>query len=55
MYLNVLADNEAAIRLYEHCGFSYEGEFREHLQREGIYINLKWYAILENEFQENLF
>lgn len=35
VYLNVLADNEAAIHLYEHCGFSCEGEFRERPKIEG--------------------
>lgn len=55
VYLNVLADNEAAIHLYEHCGFSYEGEFREHLEIEGRFVNLKWYGILQNEFNEKMF
>jgi len=55
VYLNVLADNKTAIHLYERCGFSYEGEFREHLKIEGRYINLKWYGILENEFSEDMF
>lgn len=50
VYLNVLADNIAAIRLYEKCGFKYEGEFREHLKVGGKYMNWKWYAILENEY-----
>lgn len=55
VYLNVLADNKPAIRLYEKCGFVFEGESREHLILEGKYINLKQYGILENEFDENLF
>lgn len=50
VYLNVLAENTAAIRLYERCGFTFEGEFREHLKMRGKYMNWKWYGILENEF-----
>lgn len=50
VYLNVLSDNEKAIRLYERCGFAFEGEFREHLFLNGRFVNWKWYAILETEF-----
>lgn len=50
VYLNVLADNEKAIRLYEKCGFQYEGEFRRHLLLGNEYRNLKWYAMLEEEY-----
>jgi len=53
VYLNVLADNSSAIRLYERCGFKYEGEFREHLFLNGRYVNWKWYGILKGEFDEN--
>lgn len=50
VYLNVLADNERAIQLYEKCGFRYEGEFRKHLLLRNEYRNLKWYAVLEEEY-----
>ena len=40
VYLNVLADNHRAIRLYEKCGFVYEGEFK----------GLKWYSMLREEY-----
>lgn len=55
VYLNVLADNEAAIHLYEKCGFTFEGESRDHLMLDGRYVNLKWYGMLENEFDESMF
>lgn len=55
VFLNVLAENKTAIHLYERCGFTYEGEFRDHLSIEGKYENLKWYGMLENEFNENNF
>lgn len=50
IYLNVLADNVAAINLYEKSGFKFEGEFREHLRMGDTRKNLKWYGILSSEF-----
>lgn len=55
VYLNVLADNDAAIRLYEKCGFKNEGNFREHLQVNGEYVDLKWYGILDSEYDEKIY
>lgn len=55
VYLNVFADNESAIKLYKRCGFSFEGEFREHLNIRGKYMNLKWYGMLESEYNESKF
>jgi putative acetyltransferase len=37
--LEVYADNEAAIRLYEKCGFEREGLMREHAFRDGVYVD----------------
>lgn len=50
IYLNVLSDNQRAIRLYEKCGFIYEGEFRKHLFLRGEYKSLKWYGMLKEEY-----
>ena len=55
VYLNVLSDNIAAIKLYVKCGFRFEGEFREHLVLNGKRVSLKWYGMLENEFEKNNF
>lgn len=55
VYLNVYSNNTAAIKLYEKCGFVYEGEFREHFIMENQYINWKWYSMLESEFDESKF
>lgn len=52
VFLNVLSDNETAIRMYEKCGFRYEGEFRNHICIRGKIKSLKWFAILKNEFTE---
>lgn len=50
IYLNVFSDNKRAIRLYEKCGFIYEGEFRKHLFLRGEYKSLKWYGMLKEEY-----
>lgn len=55
VYLNVLSYNQAAIGLYERCGFICEGQSREHVYVNGKYEALKWYSILSNEFDEHLF
>ena len=55
VYLCVLADNDSAINLYERCGFRFEGEFREHIKKDGHYLNWKWYGMLDNEFDINIF
>lgn len=50
IYLNVLSDNEQAIRLYEKSGFVYEGAFRRHLFLRGEYKSLLWYRMLDDEY-----
>lgn len=56
VYLNVLADNLRANNFYRKCGFSYEGQFKEHLFLNGQYKNLNWYAISEEQFaQRNVY
>jgi putative acetyltransferase len=37
--LEVYTDNEAAIRLYERCGFEREGTLRQHAFRDGCYVD----------------
>ena len=50
VYLNVLSYNTGAIRLYERCGFVYEGEFVGHLYVHGGYQNLRWYGMVKKEY-----
>ncbi|MBE6024735.1 MAG: GNAT family N-acetyltransferase [Cellulosilyticum sp.] len=49
VFLTVLADNERAIHLYEKCGFKKEGQLREHIYKDGKYVDWYLYGILENE------
>ena len=51
VYLNVYTDNFAAVRLYEKCGFIYEGEFREHVFVKGLFKNIKWFGITKEEYE----
>lgn len=54
IYLNVLSNNIAAIKLYKRCGFRFEGEFREHFAIDEKYADLCWYGIIKDEFAEQL-
>lgn len=53
IYLTVLADNIAAIKFYEKCGFMCEGELRDHIFTRGQYISWKIYAMLDSEYEVN--
>lgn len=44
--LEVYADNETAIRLYERFGFTYEGTLRQHAFRDGKYVDSNMMARL---------
>lgn len=53
VYLNVLEDNQRANRFYQKFGFTYEGQFREHLMlRSGELKNLNWYSMLKSEYEK---
>lgn len=46
IYLNVLSKNVTARKLYEKCGFLFEGEAKDAVRINGRYQSLMWYAIL---------
>lgn len=50
IFLNVLSTNTRAVKFYEKYGFIFEGESRDSVCKEGRFINLKWYSILDREF-----
>ncbi len=46
VYLNVLEDNVRAQKLYEKCGFVYEGSAVDAVKINGMYKTLKLYGII---------
>ncbi|ADZ85481.1 GNAT family N-acetyltransferase [Cellulosilyticum lentocellum] len=54
VYLNVLSDNIRAIKFYEKLGFSFEGEFKDHLFINGKYKSIKWYGIFKVDFMKSI-
>lgn len=54
IYLTVFADNVAAIKLYERSGFIYEGELREHINRNGEFVSWRIYGILRKEYEKTI-
>jgi diamine N-acetyltransferase len=53
VYLNVLVNNFGAIKLYEKCGFRFEGEFKQHLKINGKLMDLRWYGVVREEYYDN--
>ena len=52
IYLNVLSDNDNAIKLYEKVGFKYEGELKKHICINGVFRNLKLYGIWREDYEK---
>jgi len=50
IWLKVLANNKAAIRLYENAGFFKEGILREEMFIKGCYHDVYLMSLLENEY-----
>lgn len=51
IYLSVFSTNARAIQFYEKCGFRYEGESRDGIRKNERFINLKWYSMLDTDFE----
>jgi RimJ/RimL family protein N-acetyltransferase len=49
--LTVFSYNEPAIALYERLGFTREGVYREHLERDGRRYDMILYGLLRREWQ----
>lgn len=49
--LTVFSYNEPAIALYEGLGFTREGTFREHVERDGRRFDMYLYGILRREWE----
>ena len=53
VYLNVLEDNVKAQKLYEKCGFVYEGSAIDAVRINGQYKTLKWYGLINRLERES--
>ena len=49
--LSVFSYNDRAIALYEQLGFTKEGSFREHLERDGERYDMHLYGLLREEWE----
>lgn len=54
VYLSVLSDNTRAIKVYERCGFECEGTLREHIFKNGKYIDWKMYGVLRENYDKRM-
>ena len=52
--LEVLADNTAAVRLYEKCGFELEGCLKKHAFKDGSYRDVLIMGISADRFYRNV-
>ena len=51
IYLTVMKDNVAAIKLYEKCGFSREGIMRDGYLRKDGYVDVVMMSVLKREWE----
>jgi diamine N-acetyltransferase len=49
VYLSVIEENIRAQKMYEKCGFKYEGLDIDSVKINGEYKNHKWYGIIKHE------
>ncbi len=54
LWLEVFADNLAAIRLYEKAGMTREGIWRECMFQQGRWRSLYFYSILDREYRQKI-
>jgi len=53
--LRCSSENNASIRVAEHCGFVQEGRFRQnHRKKDGTLVDMLWYGLLLSEWQKTL-
>lgn len=53
VYADVFPTNPASARVLEKCGLQYEGTLRQHLMKDGKFIDLRCYGLLRDEHQPN--
>lgn len=50
IWLRVLTDNQAAVKLYENAGFQHEGKLREDMYIRGVYHDLYIMSVLRKNY-----
>ncbi len=49
IFANILAYNEASIKLFERCGFKRDGVLRQRVYKQGRFVDLPAYSRLIND------
>ena len=52
--LEVLDDNKEAQKLYEKCGFVFEGKKRKARYKSGRFVDTRLYSILKEEYEKQV-
>lgn len=50
VFLNVFSSNSHAIEFYHDFGFTYEGEFRNHIYAKGKIHSIQWFSMMKEEY-----
>lgn len=50
IYAAAFTENPGSWRIMEKCGMKHEGVFRQHVLKDGKYVDLTFYSILKEEF-----
>ncbi len=53
IYAAAFEQNPGSWRLMEKIGLKYEGTLREHVQRDGIHHDLRYYGLLRKDYHDN--
>ena len=53
LYLRVYADNKRAIGSYEKAGFRQEGYLKDDVWIDGVFRDLVWMAVVNDESRKN--
>jgi RimJ/RimL family protein N-acetyltransferase len=51
VHASAFAHNAASVRVMQKCGLQYEGTLRQHLLKNGQFVDLLCYGILRDEFK----
>ncbi len=52
LYMHTIADNYAAIKVLENCGFQIEGKMRQHMFKDGVFKDVLVLGMCESDYIE---